>query len=92
MSFKNIPLIRVLLAPARNIPESVRTECERVGKEAIDTLLGMGVSGMFGVEVFCDSYLSMRLLLDHTMSEDPSSRNGMERRDVGKDGKWATSM
>jgi len=44
-------ICRVVLAPARNISEDIRAECERVAKEAIDSL-GTGASGMFGVELF----------------------------------------
>lgn len=44
-------ICRVVLAPARNVPESIRSECERVAKQAIDSL-GAGASGMFGVELF----------------------------------------
>lgn len=44
-------ICRVVLAPARNISESIRAECERVAMEAIDSL-GTGASGMFGVELF----------------------------------------
>jgi len=42
---------RVVLAPARNVTASVRTECERLAVKAIDSL-GQGASGMFGVEMF----------------------------------------
>lgn len=44
-------ICRVVLVPARNISENIRAECERVAKEAIDSL-GTGASGMFGVELF----------------------------------------
>lgn len=44
-------ICRVVLAPARNISEPVRAECQRVAMEAIDSL-GVGASGMFGVELF----------------------------------------
>jgi phosphoribosylaminoimidazole carboxylase PurK protein len=44
-------ICRVVVAPARSISEDVRKECERVAKEAIDSL-GVGASGMFGVELF----------------------------------------
>lgn len=42
---------RVVLAPVRQVSSSVRKECERVAKEAIDSL-GKGATGMFGVELF----------------------------------------
>ena len=42
---------RVVLAPARNISHDIRTECERIAQQAIDSL-GAGASGMFGVELF----------------------------------------
>lgn len=42
---------RVVLAPARNVPASIRIECERLAVKAIDSL-GQGASGMFGVEMF----------------------------------------
>lgn len=44
-------ICRVVLAPARNVPESIRAECERVAKQSIDSL-GAGASGVFGVELF----------------------------------------
>ena len=44
-------ICRVVLAPVRNVPVSVRKECERVAKQAVDSL-GKGASGMFGVELF----------------------------------------
>ena len=44
-------ICRVVLAPVRNVPASIREECERVAKQAIDSL-GKGASGMFGVELF----------------------------------------
>lgn len=42
---------RVVLAPARNISIKVREECERVAQAAVNSL-GVGASGMFGVELF----------------------------------------
>lgn len=44
-------ICRVVLAPARNVSEGIRSECERLAKQAIDSL-GTGASGMFGVELF----------------------------------------
>ena len=44
-------ICRVVLAPARNVPESIRSECQRVAKKAVESL-GTGASGMFGVELF----------------------------------------
>jgi phosphoribosylaminoimidazole carboxylase len=44
-------ICRVVLAPARNISDTIRADCERVAMEAIDSL-GAGASGMFGVELF----------------------------------------
>jgi phosphoribosylaminoimidazole carboxylase len=44
-------ICRVVLAPARNVSEALRIECERLAIKAIDSL-GQGASGMFGVEMF----------------------------------------
>lgn len=44
-------ICRVVLAPARNMSDGLRSECERVAKQAVDSL-GVGASGMFGVELF----------------------------------------
>ena len=44
-------ICRVVLAPVRNVSVSIREECERVAKQAVDSL-GKGASGMFGVELF----------------------------------------
>jgi len=44
-------ICRVVLAPARNISTSVRENCESLAKAAINSL-GIGASGMFGVELF----------------------------------------
>ena len=44
-------ICRVVLAPARCISAAIRQDCERIARLAIDSL-GMGASGMFGVELF----------------------------------------
>ncbi|CAB9510674.1 Phosphoribosylaminoimidazole carboxylase, chloroplastic (Fragment) [Seminavis robusta] len=44
-------ICRLVLVPVRNVSMDVRQECERVAKQAIDSL-GQGASGMFGVELF----------------------------------------
>ena len=44
-------ICRVVLAPARNVPSTVRLEAERLAIQAIDSL-GVGASGVFGVEMF----------------------------------------
>ena len=44
-------ICRVVLAPARSVKAEIQTECERIAKQAIDSL-GVGASGMFGVELF----------------------------------------
>mmetsp|Transcript_22036 Transcript_22036/g.32554 ORF Transcript_22036/g.32554 Transcript_22036/m.32554 type:complete len:590 (-) Transcript_22036:2684-4453(-) len=44
-------ICRVVLAPARNLSIEIRQECERVAKDAVNSL-GIGASGMFGVELF----------------------------------------
>jgi phosphoribosylaminoimidazole carboxylase len=44
-------ICRVVLAPARNISLQARKECESIAQNAIDSL-GVGASGMFGVELF----------------------------------------
>lgn len=42
---------RVVLAPARDVSEAIRKECQQLAKDAIDSL-GNGASGVFGVELF----------------------------------------
>jgi phosphoribosylaminoimidazole carboxylase len=42
---------RVVLAPARNVSEELRLECQSLATKAIDSL-GKGASGVFGVELF----------------------------------------
>jgi phosphoribosylaminoimidazole carboxylase len=42
---------RVVLAPARQVSDEIRTRCEVLAKRAVDSL-GDGASGMFGVELF----------------------------------------
>jgi phosphoribosylaminoimidazole carboxylase len=44
-------ICRVVLAPARHVKSEIRQECEKVARNAIDSL-GQGASGMFGVELF----------------------------------------
>jgi phosphoribosylaminoimidazole carboxylase len=44
-------ICRVVLAPARHVKTEIRKECEKVARNAIDSL-GQGASGMFGVELF----------------------------------------
>jgi len=44
-------ICRVVLAPARHVSRDVRFECEKVAREAIESL-GTGASGVFGVELF----------------------------------------
>jgi len=44
-------ICRVVVAPAREIPEAIRKDCERKAMAAIDSL-GKGASGVFGVELF----------------------------------------
>jgi len=44
-------ICRLVLVPVRNVSEAVRLDCEKVAKQAIDSL-GSGASGMFGVELF----------------------------------------
>jgi len=44
-------ICRVVLAPARGVPASVRHRCEAVAMKAIDSL-GNGATGVFGVELF----------------------------------------
>ena len=42
---------RVVLAPARHVSTDVRIKCEKMARDAIESL-GQGASGVFGVEVF----------------------------------------
>ncbi|KAL3922121.1 MAG: hypothetical protein SGILL_002369, partial [Bacillariaceae sp.] len=44
-------ICRVVLAPARHVKVDIQNECEKVARNAIDSL-GQGASGMFGVELF----------------------------------------
>ena len=44
-------ICRVVLAPARHVSAEIRSNCESIAKQAIDSL-GEGASGMFGVELF----------------------------------------
>ena len=44
-------ICRVVLAPARNVPASVRHKCENIAMDAVSSL-GDGATGMFGVELF----------------------------------------
>ncbi|KAL3941418.1 MAG: hypothetical protein SGBAC_004217 [Bacillariaceae sp.] len=44
-------ICRVVLAPARNVSLELREECEKLAKQAIDSL-GAKASGVFGVELF----------------------------------------
>eukprot|EP00539_Tryblionella_compressa_P013851 CAMPEP_0178821238 /NCGR_PEP_ID=MMETSP0746-20121128/3956_1 /TAXON_ID=913974 /ORGANISM="Nitzschia punctata, Strain CCMP561" /LENGTH=597 /DNA_ID=CAMNT_0020482671 /DNA_START=22 /DNA_END=1815 /DNA_ORIENTATION=+ len=44
-------ICRVVLAPARHVATDIRQKCEKVARNAIDSL-GQGASGMFGVELF----------------------------------------
>ncbi|KAL3808724.1 hypothetical protein ACHAXA_010890 [Cyclostephanos tholiformis] len=44
-------ICRVVLVPARNVPESVRRKCEDVARNAV-SCLGDGATGVFGVELF----------------------------------------
>jgi phosphoribosylaminoimidazole carboxylase len=44
-------ICRVVLAPARNVSESLRNACQDLAVRAIDSL-GTGASGTFGVEMF----------------------------------------
>ena len=47
-------ICRVVLAPAREISQELRQQCENVAREAIDCL-GEGATGVFGVELFVTS-------------------------------------
>jgi len=44
-------ICRIVLAPARGVPASIRHKCEEVASRAIDSL-GKGATGVFGVELF----------------------------------------
>mmetsp|Transcript_15091 Transcript_15091/g.34990 ORF Transcript_15091/g.34990 Transcript_15091/m.34990 type:complete len:594 (+) Transcript_15091:104-1885(+) len=44
-------ICRVVLAPARHISTETRIKCERMARDAIASL-GLGASGVFGVELF----------------------------------------
>ena len=44
-------ICRIVLAPVRNMPESVRHNCEDIASRAIESL-GDGATGVFGVELF----------------------------------------
>lgn len=44
-------ICRVVVAPARDVPSRILTECERIACKAISSL-GDGASGVFGVELF----------------------------------------
>uniref|UniRef100_A0A7S3Q7C4 phosphoribosylaminoimidazole carboxylase n=1 Tax=Chaetoceros debilis TaxID=122233 RepID=A0A7S3Q7C4_9STRA len=44
-------ICRVVLVPARGVPEALRHKCEDIASKAIDCL-GNGASGVFGVELF----------------------------------------
>ena len=44
-------ICRVVLAPARYVPEHVRRRCEEVATRAV-SCLGDGATGVFGVELF----------------------------------------
>eukprot|EP00560_Eucampia_antarctica_P000427 CAMPEP_0197832958 /NCGR_PEP_ID=MMETSP1437-20131217/17095_1 /TAXON_ID=49252 ORGANISM="Eucampia antarctica, Strain CCMP1452" /NCGR_SAMPLE_ID=MMETSP1437 /ASSEMBLY_ACC=CAM_ASM_001096 /LENGTH=576 /DNA_ID=CAMNT_0043436645 /DNA_START=150 /DNA_END=1880 /DNA_ORIENTATION=+ len=44
-------ICRVVLAPARGIPASIRHQCEKIASRAVDSL-GDGATGIFGVELF----------------------------------------
>jgi phosphoribosylaminoimidazole carboxylase len=44
-------ICRVVIAPARRISADIRVKCEKMARDAIDSL-GKGASGVFGVELF----------------------------------------
>lgn len=44
-------ICRVVLAPARGISKGLRKKCQSIASKAVDSL-GVGASGMFGVEMF----------------------------------------
>lgn len=44
-------ICRLVFAPARNVPASVRHKCEKIAMQAVDSL-GDGATGVFGVELF----------------------------------------